>query len=134
MRLLTSTRTAMAQAIITAIGNGATIKNYNGTMPTDLGAPEGTLLSTGTWTGVPIGTASAGGIDIDEAGITQSNGSHVNGTPTFSRVSTSGGAAIIDIGIGAGADEWDFAGTVATGQNVTYTGLTIPVAAANATA
>lgn len=132
MRILTATRTAMAQAIITALGNGATIKLYNGTVPTDLGTPAGTLLATGTWTGVPIGTATSGAIDIDESGITQSNGSHVNGTPTFARISTSGGAAHIDIAIGAGADEWDFTGTVANGQNVTFSGLALTMP--NATA
>jgi hypothetical protein len=131
-RILTATRTAMAQAIITALGNGAQVQLWSGTVPTGLGTPAGTLLATGTWTGVPIGTATAGGIDIDEAGITQSNGSHVNGTPTFARIRTSGGTAHIDIAIGAGSDEWDFTGTVANGQNVTFTGLSLTMP--NATA
>lgn len=123
-RILTADRTAMAQALITAWGSGVKIKLYNGAMPTDLGAPGGTLLATLTNSG-PIGTASAGAIDIDEAGFTQSNGSHVNGTPTFARITTSGDVAKMDIAIGAGTDEWDFTGTVANGQNVTLTGLSI---------
>ena len=125
-RILTATRTAMAQAIITAIGSGGKVKLYNGAVPTNLGAPAGTLLATGTFAST-IGTATAGGIDIDEAGISQSNGSHVAGTPTFARVTTSAGVAHVDIAIGAGADEWDFTGTVVTGQNVTFTGLGITV-------
>ena len=132
MRILTATRTALAQALIDALGTGATIKIYNGTVPTDLGTPAGTLLATGTWTGVDIGTASAGAIDIDEAGIDQTNASHVDGTPTFVRLSTSGGTAIIDIAIGAGSDEWAFTGTVANGQDITFTGLSITMP--NATA
>lgn len=130
-RILTATRTAMAQAIITAIGSGGTIQLWNGTMPTALGTPGGTLLATGTFSG-NIGTATAGGIDIDEASISQTNSSHVNGTPTFARLRTSGGVAHYDISIGAGSDEWDFTGTVANGQNVTFTGLTLTMP--NATA
>lgn len=122
----------MAQAIITAVGDDATAKLYNGTVPTDLGTPAGTLLATGTWTGVPCGTATSGAIDFDEAGIDQTNSSHVDGTPTFVRISTSGGAAVMDIAIGAGSDEWDFTGTVANGQDVTFTNLSVTMP--NATA
>lgn len=122
----------MAQAIITAIGNGGKAKLYDGTMPTNLGSPGGSLLATGVFTGVPIGTATSGAIDIDEAGIDQTNTSHVDGTPTFCRITTSGDVAHLDIAIGAGADEWDFTGTVANGQDVTFTGLSITMP--NATA
>ena len=130
-RILTATRTAMAQAIITALGSGAKIELWNGTMPTALGTPGGTKLATGTFSST-IGTATAGGIDIDEAGISQSNGSHVSGTPTFARLTTSGGTVHYDISIGSGTDEWDFTGTVANGQNVTFSGLILTVP--NATA
>lgn len=124
-RILTATRTAMAQAIITAVGSGGKAKLYSGTVPTNLGTPAGTLLATGVFTGVPIGTATSGAIDIDEAGIDQTNSSHVDGTPTFARITTSGDVAHMDITIGAGSDEWDFTGTVANGQDVTFTGLSI---------
>ena len=130
-RILTATRTAMAQAIITALGSGAKIELWNGTMPTALGTPGGTKLATGTFS-TTIGTATAGGVDIDEAGISQTNSSHVNGTPTFARLTTSGGTVHYDISIGAGSDEWDFTGTVANGQNVTFTGLSLTMP--NATA
>jgi hypothetical protein len=137
--ILTATRTAMAQAIITAIGSGAKIELWNGTMPTALGTPGGTLLATSTFS-TTIGTATAGGIDIDEAsisqalsgGVGQSNGSHVDGTPTFARLTTSDGTVHYDISIGAGSDEWDFTGTVANGQNVTFTGLSLTMPAATA--
>lgn len=130
-RILTATRTAMAQAIITALGSGAKIELWNGTMPTGLGTPGGTKLATGTFSG-NIGTATAGGIDIDEASISQTNSSHVNGTPTFARLTTSGGVAHYDISIGSGSDEWDFTGTVANGQNVTFTGLSLTMPGATA--
>lgn len=131
MRILTATRTAIAQAIITAAGASATIKGYNGTVPTDLGTPAGTLLATGTF-GITIGTATAGAVDIDEAGISQTNSGHVTGTPTFWRISTSGGTAIIDIEVGGGAGQWTNTGGVVNGTDVTFTGLSIVIPHATA--
>lgn len=127
LTLRASSKTAMMQAIISDAGTGAKLKLYNGTKPASLGAVTGgnTLLATLTWTGVPIGTATSGTIDFDEAGATQSNGSHVSGTPTFARITTSADVVVFDIDIGAGAGNWQFSGTVATGQNVTLTGLVI---------
>lgn len=127
LTLRASAKTAMMQAIITDAGNGAKLKLYNGTKPASLGAVTGgnTLLATLTWTGVPIGTATAGTIDFDEAGATQNNGSHFPGTPTFARITTSADVVVFDIDIGVGAGNWQFSGTVATGQNVTLTGLVI---------
>lgn len=131
MRILTATRTALAQVLITACGASATIKAYSGTVPTDLGTPAGTLLATGTF-GSTIGTATAGAVDIDEASISQTNGDHVTGTPTFWRISTSGGTAIIDIEVGGGAGQWTNTGGVVNGTDVTFTGLTIVIPHATA--
>lgn len=131
MRILTSARTALAQALITACGSSATIKAYDGTVPTDLGTPAGTLLATGTF-GATIGTATAGAVDIDEAGISQTNSGHVTGTPTFWRISTSGGTAIIDIEVGGGAGQWTNTGGVVNGTDVTFTGLSIVIPHATA--
>jgi hypothetical protein len=128
-RILTATRTAMAQAIIAALGSGAKIELWSGAMPAGLGAPSGAKLATGTF-GATIGTASAGRLDIDEAGITQDNSLHVNGTPTFARLTSSGGTVHYDISIGAAPEEWAFSGTVALGQNVTFSGLFLTMPAA----
>lgn len=122
----TSLRTAIAQAIITAAGANAKLKLYNGTKPSSLGAPSGTLLATLT-AGTVLGTAGSGSLDFDEASFTQTNSSHVAGTPTFVRIETSGGTAVADIDIGAGAGNFQFTGTVATGQNVTLTNLAFAV-------
>ena len=62
-------------------------------------------------------------LDWDEAGITQTNSSHVTGTPTFARLETSGGTAILDIDFGGSAPTWTFTGTVVTGQNIAATAL-----------
>lgn len=128
MRIRTSARTAMIQALITDAGAGAKAKLYNGAFPAALGTPAGTLLATLTF-GSTIGSASAGVLDWDEAGATQSNGSHVAGTPTFLRITTSADVAVWDIEINTTgspvAGKMDFSGTVATGQNVTLSALTL---------
>lgn len=124
LNLRTSARTAIAQAIITDAGSSAKLKFYNGTRPAGVAAIGGgnTLLATMTF-GTTIGTAGSGAIDFDEAGATQSNGSHVNGTPTFVDITTSADAVVARVDIGAGAGNWQFTGTIATGQNITLSSL-----------
>jgi hypothetical protein len=122
----TTVRTARAQAVITAAGAGAKLKMYNGTRPASLGAVTGgnTLLATVTF-GSTIGTATAGTLDFDEAGATQTNTSHVTGTPTFADITTSADVVVMRIDIAAGAGNWQVSGTVTNGQNVTLTSLLI---------
>lgn len=126
LSLSTAVRTALAQAIITAAGASARLKLYNGARPA-MGGVAGTLLATLTF-GSVIGTAGSGAIDFDEAGVTQSNGSHVAGTPTWARIETSAGVAVADVDIGVGAGNWQFSGAVATGQNVTLSALSFTAA------
>lgn len=124
LNLRTSARTGIAQAIITDAGSGAKLKFYNGTRPSGVSATGGgnTLLATMTF-GSTIGTASNGAIDFDEAGASQTNSSHVNGTPTFVDITTSADAIVARVDIGSGAGTWQFTGTIATNQNITLTSL-----------
>jgi hypothetical protein len=121
LTISTASRQNMATALLADI-SGGTIKLYNGSKPAALGTPAGTLLATLNL-GAPAGTATNGVITIGS--VTQTNTSHVNGTPTFIRFSDSGGTAVADIDIGAGAGNVQFSGTVVNGQNVTVTGLTL---------
>jgi hypothetical protein len=121
LTLSTVARSDMMSALLPHLAGG-TIKLYSGSKPASLGTPSGTLLATLTM-GSPAGTVSSGVLTIGS--VTQSNGSHVNGTPTFIRFSTSGGTAVADIDIGAGAGNVQFTGTVVNGQNVTVSGLTL---------
>lgn len=121
LTLSTAAKNALLDGIVSAAGASATLKIYNGTKPASLGAPSGTLLATLTF-GSVIGTSASGVLTFGS--VTQSNGSHVNGTPTFVRISTSGGTAVADIDTGGGAGNLTFTGTVVSGQNVTVTGLT----------
>lgn len=122
--LSTAARTAQMAGIVTTAGTGAKLKLYNAcTTPSGVAAATGcTLLATITWTG-NIGSATGGTIDWDEAGITQTNSSHVAGTPTFAHITTSADVIVARIDICGSAPCWTFTGAVATGQNVTLTGL-----------
>lgn len=121
VNLRTSARTAMAQGIITDAGSGAKLKLYNGTRPSGVSAVTGgnTLLATVTF-GTTIGTATNGTIDWDEAGASQTNSSHVNGTPTFADITTAADAVVGRCDI---PGDWSFSGTVTNGQNVTLNSL-----------
>lgn len=114
MKLTTALRNTRATAIITAAGSGCKLKYYNGAESL---TPAGTLLATLTLPGT-LGTATSGVIDITEAGITQSNGSHVAGTPTFILITTSADAAVATLLFGT---DGTFTGTVATGVDITVT-------------
>lgn len=117
--------TAARDAQMTAVRDllpGGQIRIYNGTKPAALGTPAGTLCATLTLS-TPAGTVSGGVLTIGS--VTQTAASHVSCTPTFIRYTTSGGTAVADIDIGAGAGNVQFTGTVVTGQNVTATGLTL---------
>ena len=118
----TALRTAIVGALVTQAGANATIKFYSGTRPAGVAAVGGgtTLLGTVTL-GAAIGTTSAGAIDWDEASATQSNGSHVSGTPTFVDVTTSADVVLFRTDLGGGS--WTFTGSIATGQNITLSSL-----------
>lgn len=118
-----ATRTAMMQAIITQAGaTGAKMKIYNGTQPANAAAAlsGNVLLATLNWPSGPVGVASAQTIDWDEAGVTQTNSSHVNGTPTFIDITDSANVVVARGFLGAG---WTFTGNVVNGQNVSLTTL-----------
>lgn len=119
--LRATARTGMMTAIVTDAGASAKGKLYDGTKPASLGAPAGALKATLTF-GSVIGTVASGVLTFGS--VSQSNGSHVAGTPTFLRITTSADVAVADIDIGGTAPKFDFTGTVASGTDVTLTGLT----------
>ena len=118
----TALRTAIVGALVTQAGASAKLKFYSGTRPSGVTAVGGgtTLLGTVTL-GAAIGTTSAGAIDWDEASATQTNSSHVSGTPTFVDLTTSADTVLFRTDLGAGS--WTFTGAIATGQNITLSSL-----------
>lgn len=118
-------RQGVAQAIITQAGAGAKLELWDGIKPAAGGATGGGNTKRATVTfGATIGTATGAGVlDFDEAGATQVNSTHVSGAATFARITTSGGAVVADIDIGAGAGNWQLSSNVVNGQNVALTSL-----------
>lgn len=121
-RFSTTLRTALIQAIITAAGANPKGELWNGAIPATLGTPAGVKLATVTF-GSVLGTAASGVLDFDEV-VTQTNSTHVNGTPTFLRITTSGSTPVLDIDLNGSAPTLTFSGSVVNGQNVTLTNLT----------
>lgn len=123
--IATATRNARCTAIVTAAGSGAKAKLYSGTRPANANTTaSGTLLATIIFS-TTIGTCTSGSLDFDEAGATQTNSSHVSGTPGYVRIETSAAAAVLDIDVCGSAPCWAFTGSVATGQNVTLDMLSL---------
>lgn len=117
MKFATTLRTARAQAIIDAAGTNPKMKFYNGTESL---TPAGTLLATLNITGA-LGTAASGAIDWNET-VTQTNSSHVAGTPTFCLITTSADVAVATLTI---PTDMTFSGTIANGVNVTVNASTM---------
>ena len=111
MKLTTALRNTRATDIITAAGANPKYKFYNGTESL---TPAGTLLATLNVTGA-LGTATSGVIDINET-VTQTNSSHVSGTPTFVLITTSADVAVATLAI---STDMTFSGTIATGVDIT---------------
>lgn len=111
----TTLRTAWAQALIDALGASHLIKFYNGTQPADTSASiTGTLLATLTADSTP-GSVSSGVLTFDAANYSQTNSSHVNGTPTWMSLQTSGGTRVYELGT---ADGLTFTGTIQNGVDI----------------
>lgn len=118
----TATRTARANAIVTAAGTNPTMTFYNGTKPASLGAVSTqTALAVLTFSGT-LGTVSNGVLTF--GATTQNNLNHAAGTPTWVRIATSGAVAVVDMDIGVGAQNMQFTGTTANGVNVTLNAST----------
>jgi hypothetical protein len=109
-------RTAWAQALIDDLGASHLIKFYNGTQPADTAtAISGpTLLATLTADATP-GSVTTGVLTFDAANYTQTNSSHVNGTPTWMSLQKSDGTRVYELGT---ADGLTFTGTIQTGVDI----------------
>lgn len=116
MKIATALRTTRAQDIVTAAGTNPKLKFYTGTESL---TPAGTLLGTLNVTGA-LGTVTSGVIDFNET-VTQTNSSHVAGTPTFCLITTSADVAVQTIAI---PSEMTFTGTIATGVDITWNAST----------
>jgi hypothetical protein len=109
-------RTAWAQALIDDLGASHLIKFYNGTQPADTAtAISGpTLLATLTADATP-GSVTTGVLTFDAANYSQTNSSHVNGTPTWMSLQKSDGTRVYELGT---SDGLTFTGTIQNGVDI----------------
>ena len=118
--LSTTARNARSTAIVTAAGANAKIKFYNGTRPATGVAISAQVLLATLIGGAVLGTVASGVLTI--GAVTQNNANHVNGTPTWVRITDSADVFVADLSIGS---DMTFTGTIATGTNVTLNASTI---------
>jgi hypothetical protein len=111
----TTLRNARATSIATTAGASAKLKFMSGTQPAAGGA-ETTLLATLTF-GALITTGGAGVANgaLPLGTVSQSNATHVSGTPTWARLTTSADVWVCDFTI---PTDLTFTGTIATGVDI----------------
>lgn len=110
-------RTAWAQALIDDLGSGFKVKFYDGTQPanpqTAISGP--TLLATLTADATP-GSVTDGVLTWDAANFTQTNSSHVTGTPTWVSLTKSDDTRVYEFAVSG--DGMTFTGTITNGQDI----------------
>jgi hypothetical protein len=132
LRLSTTARNALANAIKTAIDAGAgagTIKIYSGAQPAtpqDAPATANVLLGTLTFSkpSFPTGTVGV----ITASAITQDSSADASGTAAWARLADSDGNAIMDVDVGTTGCTINLnTTTVVSGGPIAITSATITV-------
>jgi hypothetical protein len=114
-------RNAAMSAHVSQLGNAAIAEFWTGTKSL---TPSGTKLASLVF-GADVTEAnggSAGGVAngiLTFGGFTQTNSSHVNGTPTFVLLKKADNTPYAAIDIGSGPTNIQYSGTVVNGQNIT---------------
>lgn len=121
-------RNNRADEITNALGNGALLRIYGGSVPLDVSASLGsaTLLAELTC-GTPFASSAAGGALVLNA-ITQDSSANATGTASFFRLATSGGSAVIQgtvTATGGGGDLTLNTTSISSGAAVSITSFTI---------
>lgn len=136
MKLATSTRTAIAAALLADFDGGTgpcTLKFYTGAQPANVAtAASGTLLGTLTCSD-PMGdsTTTAGALTF--AAITQDSAADATGTVGYARLFDGGGVAKGDFSVGAagsGADIIMNTVSIVVGGPITVTSFVITIGGA----
>lgn len=111
-------RATRSQAVIDFAGASAKLKFMSGTQPAAGGA-ETTILGTLNFSTV-IGTTTTGVLTF--GAVTQTNSSHVSGTPTWARLTKSDNTWVADFAI---PGDLTFTGSIATGVDIALGACTI---------
>jgi hypothetical protein len=129
LRLSTTARNALANALKTAIDAGAgagTIKLYTGSQPaTPQDAPTGTLVATIAFGDPSFGAASGGVITANAIAAVSATGA---GTVGYARIADSDGNAIMDVDAGTSGATINLSSlTFTINDTVTITSATLTV-------
>lgn len=130
LKLSTTARNALGDALIAAIGNGGLLKVYEGTRPVSVAASLGSATLLGTLTcGSPFAPATASGVVTANA-ITQDSSADATGTAQFFRIFKSDGTtAVVDGDVGTSGSDLNLTTTsVSAGGPISVTSciLTMP--------
>lgn len=125
-KISTAQRNSLAADLVADIGTSAQIELYDGTQPAgpDTGVTTQVLIIEFVGNASQFGTVSGGVITL--SAVANAVGLAA-GTPTWARIKTSGGTAIIDLT--AGTDFTVSPSAIALGQTVTFNSGTITVPA-----
>lgn len=126
IKISTSARNAMGDALITAMGASALIKIYDGTQPAGPGTAITTQVLLGTLTcSSTVAPATSGGV-ITFNTITQDSAADATSTATWFRITTSGGTAVLDGTVGTSGADWNLNTTsIVTGGPISISSFTL---------
>lgn len=126
IKIATTTRNAMTDAITSAIGASGLLKIYSGAQP----AGPGTAITTQTLLAqlalsATAAPASANGVLTFDT-ITSDSSADASGTATWFRITTSGGTGVLDGSVGTSGCDLNLNTTaIVAGGSVAVTSLTI---------
>lgn len=117
---------ARLNLIASTLGTSCQVKIYDGTPPATVEAAlsGNTLLAELTGDASAFApSASSGQLTAND--FTQDGSANATGTPTFARLLTSGGTAVVQCTAGVGSGELNFGSAITAGQQVNITSFTI---------
>lgn len=111
--LSTTVRNNSLATITTAIGTSGLLRVFSGTRPATGGAETTKLAELAL--SATFAPAPSGGV-LTASAISNDTSADASGTPTWARLCTSAGAAVLDMSAGVGSGDLNFdAAIVATG-------------------
>ena len=119
---VTTLRNTRLDAITTAIGASGLLRVYSGTQPAT-GGTETTLLCELALSATSA-PAAAGGV-LTFSAISDDASADASGTPTWARLCTSAGAAVVDMTAGVGSGDLNFNAAIVIAGTVSVTSLVI---------
>jgi hypothetical protein len=115
-------RNSRLDEITTAIGASGLLRVYSGTQPAT-GGTATTLLAELALSATSAPAAAAGVLTF--SAISDDASADASGTPTWARLTTSAGAAVVDMTAGVGSGDLDFNAAIVIAGTVSVTSLVI---------